>query len=101
MEWRKFYLTPGQQSPEGSQGWCVPDGGIAWYGENFPEGIQSEPMSEEEIRLPEVNETKNKLAEIDIASVRSIREWVSNQVDAPEYLKNYEKQAVEYRKRIK
>lgn len=39
-------------------------------------------------------EIKAKLAEIDLKSIRSLREWVAKQSDVPEYLKNYEVQAI-------
>ena len=32
-EYRVVYLTPGQQSPVGSTGICLSDGGIVWEGE--------------------------------------------------------------------
>jgi len=39
-------------------------------------------------------ETKAKLAEIDLKSIRPIREYLAAKPDAPEYLKTYEAQAI-------
>jgi hypothetical protein len=49
--YRKFYLKPGQQSPAGSTGRTVPDGGIVWIGDAdaFPSEIRSEVMTKDEI----------------------------------------------------
>jgi hypothetical protein len=54
MEYRKFYLKPGQQAPEGSTGRGLPDGGIEWVGEVFPKEIESAPMTQAEIDAPAV-----------------------------------------------
>jgi hypothetical protein len=40
------------------------------------------------------------LAEIDLKSIRSIREWIAKQTDAPQYLKDYEAQAIEARAKL-
>lgn len=100
MEWRKFYLVPEQQSPEGSQGWCVPDGGIAWYGENFPKEIRSEPMTQAEIDYPATVKAKNDLAEIDLKSIRSLREYVASLQDAPKFIKDFEAEAATVRAKL-
>lgn len=47
------------------------------------------------------NEAKQKLKEIDLASIRSIREYLSKQEDGPEFLKNLETQAIIEREKIK
>jgi hypothetical protein len=44
---------------------------------------------------------KVKLIEIDIASIRSIREYICKLPDAPEYLKQHEAEAVTERTKIK
>ena len=52
LEYRKFYLIPGQQAPvPGATGIGAPDGGIVWVGEEgtFPEDINSVLMTSEEI----------------------------------------------------
>jgi len=41
------------------------------------------------------------LKEIDLASIRSIREYLSKQEDGPEFLKNLETQAIIEREKIK
>jgi hypothetical protein len=50
-QYRKFYLVPEQQSPSGSTGRTISDGGIVWIGEEgtFPANISSQAMSQEEI----------------------------------------------------
>jgi len=47
----------------------------------------------EKIKLQEANNAKIALEIIDLKSIRSIREWVSNQSNAPQILKDYENQA--------
>lgn len=42
-----------------------------------------------------------KLEEIDIKSIRSLREWVSKQTDAPQFLKDYEEQTKAERAKLK
>lgn len=44
---------------------------------------------------------KAELYEIDQKSIRSIREWIAAQKDAPEFLKQYEAQAIEKRGELK
>ncbi len=49
-EYRKFYLVPGQQAPEGSISMGMPDGGIVWIGEKWTATkITSHVMSTEEM----------------------------------------------------
>jgi len=48
-EYRKFTLSPGQQSPEGSTGRTLPTGEIVWYGDDFPSSITNELMTQDEI----------------------------------------------------
>lgn len=49
-EYRRFYLSLDQASPEGSTAIGTPDGGIIWVGEEgtFPSGINSVIMTQEE-----------------------------------------------------
>jgi hypothetical protein len=51
QEYRKFELSPGQQSPEGSTGLGLSSGWIVWYGEEktFPKNVKSELMTQAEI----------------------------------------------------
>lgn len=46
MEYRKFTLTPGQQSPKGSTSQGMIDGSIVWIGEEgtFPEVATTNPQ---------------------------------------------------------
>ncbi len=43
---------------------------------------------------------KAKLREIDISSIRSLREYVASKADAPQYLKDYEAAAVTERRKL-
>ena len=50
MEYRRFYLVPGQQAPEGSTTIAMPDGGIVWIGEKWTaDKIESHIMSASEL----------------------------------------------------
>jgi hypothetical protein len=44
---------------------------------------------------------KAALAEIDLKSIRSIREWIAKQADAPQFIKDYEAQAQTERAKLK
>lgn len=48
----------------------------------------------------ELEATKAKLAEIDLKSIRSIREWVAAQPTAPQYVKDFEAEAVTERTKL-
>ena len=49
-EYRKFYLVPGQQAPEGSTSTGMPDGGIVWIGDTWTATkITSHVMTTEEM----------------------------------------------------
>lgn len=45
--------------------------------------------------------TLMRLKDIDIKSIRSLREWLSTQTDAPKFIKDYEDEAKEERKKLK
>jgi hypothetical protein len=49
----------------------------------------------------EANLIKEKLFNLDIASVRSLREYVAKLPDAPQYLKDYETEVVAERAKLK
>ncbi|HOG16469.1 MAG TPA: hypothetical protein PLB96_03910 [Syntrophales bacterium] len=44
---------------------------------------------------------KAKLTEIDLKSIRSLRDWVAAQPDAPQFIKDYEAAAVAERAKLK
>jgi hypothetical protein len=46
-------------------------------------------------------EIKTKLKEIDLKSIRSMREWVAAQPDAPAYIKDFEIEAADERIKLK
>lgn len=46
-------------------------------------------------------QAKQRLVEIDIASVRAIREWLAAQPDAPQFVKNHEAAAIAERAKVK
>jgi len=57
-----------------------------------------EQLSDNEITKEQYTQTKNQpvisdLQNIDIKSVRALREWLNKQSDCPEFLKQYEKEA--------
>jgi hypothetical protein len=59
LEYRKFYLVPGQQAPvPGATGIGAPDGSIIWIGEEgtFPAEINSVLMTAEEIAMYEARD---------------------------------------------
>ena len=45
-------------------------------------------------------QAKAKLAEIDIKSIRGLREWAAKQADAPQALKDFESQAIAEREKL-
>jgi len=45
-------------------------------------------------------EVKAALAEIDLKSIRSLREWVAKQPDTPQFIKDYEAQAQKERAKL-
>jgi len=47
------------------------------------------------------DEAEAKLRELDLKSIRSIRECIAKKEDAPQFLKDYETQAVNERKKLK
>ncbi len=53
-----------------------------------------------QVKAEEEAEVKARLMEIDLKSIRSIREWVAEQPDAPEFIKNYEAEAVAERNKL-
>lgn len=57
---------------------------------------------EDPVKVAEIvaEEAKKKLAEIDLASIRSIREYVAAKADAPQFIKDYEVQAVAERGKL-
>ena len=50
VEYKKFFLSPGQQAPIGSLGKTLSDGGILYYGEDIPGEITSETLTLVEIK---------------------------------------------------
>lgn len=85
---------------------------INWYNTEI-----KQPTEEEILEIFNSDEYKNryyvypdgnsnkptliKLKDIDFKSIRSIREWVSKQQDAPQFIKDYEDEAKEERKKLK
>jgi|GEM_PF-3297988 len=45
-------------------------------------------------------DTKAHLQEIDLKSIRALREWVSKQADAPEFVKTFEAEAIRERRKL-
>jgi len=62
--------------------------------------LEAEYLTEQEaIKISD--QAKTDLVDIDINSVRSIREWLVTQPGAPQYLVDYEADAIEKRKKVK
>lgn len=59
------------------------------------------PPTQAELDLPAKNAIKAKLAEIDLKSIRAIREYIASRIDAPTILKNHEAEAQNERAKIK
>ena len=54
-----------------------------------------------EIDAEQNAKAKARLVEIDIASTRSIREWLAARPDAPQFIKNHEAAAIAERAKVK
>ena len=60
-----------------------------------------DPTTITEIEVAAANDqTKARLHEIDLKSIRSLREWLAAREDAPEFIKNYEAEAIAERARL-
>ena len=68
--------------------------------ETLLEALIPEP-TEEEIAEAISDQAKADLVDIDIKSIRTIREWLVAQPDIPQYLVDYEAEAIEKRTKIK
>jgi len=55
----------------------------------------------DKIAAKQAEEAKAKLAEIDLNSIRSIREWIAKQPDCPSFLTVYENEAITERAKLK
>jgi hypothetical protein len=62
---------------------------------------EKEAILAAEAKTREESTIKANLREIDISSIRSMREQLAKQADASQYLKDYETQAVEERRKFK
>lgn len=56
---------------------------------------------EEETAVYLSNRAKDELIAVDEKSIRSLREWLSAQPDAPQWIKDYETRAIELRNYVK
>lgn len=89
------------ESPSGVE----PTGPSLWDGSKIIpnqaklDEIAAEKAAEAATRLME--EAKTRLREIDIASIRSIREYIAAKPDAPRFLKDYEAAAMAEREKLK
>lgn len=75
---------------------------ILWMNEN-PQPTEEEMQVAYDAAMADKRNDiiKVDLIEIDMKSIRSIREWLVTQPDAPQYLLDYEAEAIEERKKIK
>lgn len=51
--------------------------------------------------IRENKQIHNELGSIDLKSIRSLREWIAEQPGAPKFIKDYEKEAKDTRKKLK
>ena len=58
-------------------------------------------IDEEIFKTQEATQALAKLKEIDLKSIRSIREWLVSQENAPQFIKDYEAEAITERAKIK
>lgn len=63
------------------------------------ENLSNEYLAEQEA-IKADDETKKRLAEIDLASIRSIREYIAGKTDAPKYIKDYDAAAAVERNKL-
>jgi len=72
-------------------------------GELLPSEFFTEnpPKTQNEIDLEISNQAKNDLIALDLASIRSIREYIASKADAPQILKEREAAAIAARAKIK
>lgn len=75
--------------------------GGAWVLRDIPPPPAPPVKTPEEIAAEEQAAIKAKLAEIDFASIRSIREYIAAKADAPQILKDREAAAVAERAKLK
>lgn len=64
-------------------------------------GLMTQADYDEKLKEQENAQIKAELSEIDIKSIRSIREYIAKQADAPEFLKQYEAEAISKRGKLK
>jgi hypothetical protein len=65
------------------------------------EYVPPPPPTAEQIKAEEVAQAKSELLQIDLSSIRSIREYIASKTDAQQILKDKEKAAIEKRKALK
>lgn len=68
-----------------------------WDGKKWIDDVEAKKEFEKQNNN---NKIMSELNEIDLKSIRSLREWLINQPRAPEFIKNYENQAEEKRAKI-
>lgn len=79
---------------------CFREGG-AWVLRDIPPPPAPPVKTPEEIAAEEQAAIKAKLAEIDFASIRALREYIAAKADAPQILKDREAAAVAERAKLK
>lgn len=75
--------------------------GGAWVLRDIPPPPKPKEPTPEEIKEAENAAVKAKLAEIDFASIRALREYIAAKPDAPQLLKDREAAAVAERAKLK
>lgn len=64
-------------------------------------GIINPPKTQAELDAEQSAAALAELREIDLASIRSMREYIASKADAPQYLKDKEAAAIAARARVK
>jgi len=68
---------------------------------SLDEQLKANQITEEQYKILSNAPVKNQLQNIDIKSIRSLREWLVSQSGAPDFIKTYETDAQNLRKSLK
>ena len=68
-----------------------------WDGKKWVDDVDAKKEFDKQINN---NQIISELNDIDLKSIRSLREWLIGQPDAPKFIKDYENQAAEKRAKI-
>lgn len=105
-EGREVYMLPANSSfdpiPELREGFYIKRTSDKWEYEAIP--ITEESPQESEMVRSETDlhndGIKSALVEVDAKTIRSLREWLAKQETAPQYIKDYETEAIALRDQL-